>query len=134
MMTPKNILHGIGIFLLLIGLFGIPTAIISTPWFSRMTPVTFVDYFFLIVTSGLLAVYLALPAPAKHTTATAGGVANFFAVSCPLCNKLLVFLLGASAVVQYIEPLRLWFGALGIMLAGIAVWGKINRCRTCKGK
>lgn len=133
-MITKTVLLGVGTFLLLLAIFGIPTAVIPNPWFGRMTPVTIVDYFFLITTSGLLALYVALPTPSKHTTATAGGIANFFAVSCPLCNKLFVLLLGASAVMHYIEPLRVWFGALGVMLAGVAVWTKIKGCKTCKVK
>lgn len=133
-MPGKQILFGISIFLLLISLFGIPTAVISNPWFTRMTPVTFVDYFFLVTTSGLLALYVALPTPTKHATATAGGISNAFAVSCPLCNKLFVALLGASAVIHYIEPLRVWFGAVGVMLAGVAAWTKVKRCKTCKGE
>jgi len=123
-------------------LFGIPTALIPTPWFIRMIPARLSDYVFLLVNSGLIGAYIGLHTYEKHernkrgdVMATTGSIANIFAVGCPICNKLLVVLLGASAIMAYIEPMRIWLGILSAGLIAFALWFKIKNikeCVTCK--
>lgn len=119
-------------------LFGIPTALIPTPWFVRMIPARLSDYVFLLLNSALIGAYVGLHMYEKHernkrgdVMATTGSIANIFAVGCPICNKLLVALLGTSAIMTYIEPLRVWLGVLSAGLVGAAVWFKIKNVRTC---
>jgi len=105
-------------------LFGIPTALIPTPWFIRMIQARFIDYVFLIVNSALIGAYIGLHMYEKHernkrgdVLATTGSVANIFAVGCPICNKLLVVLLGTSVVMTYFEPMRVW---------ALSYWGALR--------
>ncbi len=138
-----NKLKAAGIALLsfvgLVLLFGVPTALIQTPWFSRMTPPRSLDYVFLLVNSALLAAYIGLYYYEKHTSskrsdsfATGGSLFNILAVGCPICNKLLVALLGFSAVLTYIEPARAWFGLLSTALVSVALVAKAKTaCNTC---
>jgi len=123
-------------------LFGIPTALIPTPWFTRMISARSSDYVFLLLNSALIGAYVGVHAYEKHekskkgdVMATTGGIANIFAVGCPICNKVLVALLGASAVMAYIEPIRVWLGIFSAGLVGVALWFKVKNvkaCVTCK--
>jgi hypothetical protein len=88
-------------------LVGLPTDVIPNPVFGRPVPVTWWSYPVLVVTAllgGLLAAtYVREPGTATGSTADderparRGGVAgllSFFAVGCPVCNKLVVIALG----------------------------------------
>ncbi len=119
-------------------LFGIPTALIPTQWFVRMIPAQTMDYVFLLLNSALIGTYVGLHTYERHernkrgdALATTGGIMNIFAVGCPICNKLLVTLLGASAVMAYFEPLRVWLGLASASVVGVAIWFKIKNVRTC---
>lgn len=119
--------YSIGFFIL----FGIVTNLIQNKFFIRMTNATIWDYIFLILTSVLLGAYTSLGLyQRKHkskicnTTAYSGGVAGFLGFSCPVCNKILVLLLGVTGVLTYIEPYRPLIGSIGIGLMGYAVYTK----------
>ena len=117
-----GILTTISVFLI----FGIPTALIKTPFFARMIKATALDYFFLISTSILIGIYAGLyfynkNKKGKICTYT-GAFAGLFAVSCPICNTLLVALFSASAVMLYFEPLRPILGWLAIILLSLGVY------------
>lgn len=101
-----------GILLFLI--FGMVSAIIKNPVFTRMTPFGSFEVFSLAMTSLLLGVYIGLAhygmAAKKdnvcNTSATTGGVFGFLTFGCSVCNKILVFLLGFTGVLIYFEPIR----------------------------
>ena len=119
-------------------LFGIPTALIPTPWFTRMVSARSADYVFLLLNSALIGAYIGVHTYEKHerskkgdAMATTGGIANILAVGCPICNKVLVALLGASAVMVYVEPIRVWLGIFSAGFVGVALWFKIRSVRTC---
>lgn len=91
-------------------LIGIPTGIIATPFYHRMTPVTWWSYPAWAVTAALegalLATYVRTGAAARASTrqATTGGVLSFLAVGCPVCNKLVVFAVGVSGACSTGRP------------------------------
>ena len=137
-----NYLKYVGIGLLsfagVVLLFGIPTALIPTQWFARMIPARTSDYVFLFLNSGLIGTYIGLHSYEKHerskkgdALATTGSIANIFAVGCPICNKVLVALLGASAVMAYFEPMRIWLGLFSAGVIGSALWFKIKNVKSC---
>jgi hypothetical protein len=106
---------------------GIPTAIIPNPVFDRIIEAGPSNYFFWastsVVTGALLATY-ALPRTVKGRVAEAGlggGFLAYLAVGCPLCNKAVVALLGASGAVSIFEPIQPFLGALGLILASVAL-------------
>ncbi|MFA4887572.1 MAG: hypothetical protein WC595_05130 [Candidatus Nanoarchaeia archaeon] len=99
------------------------------------------DYVFLFLNSGLLGIYTALHYYEKHAgknserLATGGGVINFLAISCPICNKIFVAVLGVSVIVNYIEPFRFWMGLLSTLLIIFSLGFKIKsikHCQSCK--
>lgn len=62
------------------------------------------------------------PPNRSHQT-VAAGVLSTFAVGCPVCNKLVVGLLGASGALTYWAPLQPLLGASSVALlaAGLIV-------------
>lgn len=112
-------------------LFGIVTDLIQNKFFIRMTNITISDYVFLTLTSVLLGTYVSFYRYGKKhsnkacTAATySGGFFGFLGFGCPVCNKIIVLLLGVTGVLTYIEPYRPFIGSAGIGLMGYAVYSK----------
>lgn len=100
---------------------GVPTAVIPNPWFMRMTPIRDLDVLYLVVaallSAGVGATY-AFPqaCPLRRGQLTAGGLLTLFAVGCPVCNKLVVLLLGLSGALTFFAPLQPLLGAVATVL------------------
>lgn len=116
-----------GIFVVLA--VGIPTDVVSNPWFTRMTPVRVQDYIFLaltVVLSMALAASYALPhlrtCATQQGKAASGGILSVLAVGCPVCNKVVLLLLGTSGAFTYFEPVQPLIGGLSLILLGVAVY------------
>ena len=99
---------------------GVVTAIVDNPLFVRMTPVRAQDYAIWLASGllmGLIAGTFVGPAPARHEgKALSGGVLSLLAVGCPICNKLVVLLLGVSGALTVFGPAQLYLGALSVAL------------------
>ncbi len=116
-----------GLSIIFVLALGIPTAVIPNTFFVRMTPVYWFDYIFLAVDSLLLGIYFtlaiakrkALSGKFSEGKAAGGGVLGFLAVACPICNKLLLWLFGATWLLQYFEPIR---PVVGILSVAILLW------------
>lgn len=115
-------------------MLAIPTAIIDNSFFSRMTPVEPEQYTFWILTSllsgALIGTYL-LPA-LRHGVASqsaGAGLLGVFAVGCPVCNKLVVGLVGTSGALDYFAPIQPLIGLAAVGLAGWALWIRFRALR-----
>jgi hypothetical protein len=54
---------------------------------------------------------------------TVGGVATFFAIGCPLCNKIALVLLGTSGAMSIFAPIQPLLAAVSlVLLAGTVLW------------
>ena len=106
---------------------GIPTDLVPNPWFTRMIPPEPSNYFFWVSTSVLTGALLATYALPRATGDKAGGagigggVLGLLAAGCPVCNKLVILLLGVSGALTYFEPIQPLLGATGLVLAGAAL-------------
>ncbi|MXV61951.1 hypothetical protein GS429_07750 [Natronorubrum sp. JWXQ-INN-674] len=61
-----------------------------------------------------------------------GLVGGFLAVSCPICNAVLLALFGSSALMTYFDPLRPLLGAVSVaLLAGLIYVRHRRSCPTC---
>lgn len=94
----------------------VPTRLVANPWFSRMTPTRPQDYVFLLVSSLLLGATLAV---GRHRTQSGaspltGGVATYLAVGCPVCNKIVVMLLGTGGAMTWFAPLQPVIALVGV--------------------
>jgi cobalamin synthase len=116
----------------------IPTDLIDTPLFSREVPPTWWSFPVLAVTAVLTGLLLATyvsrdPASSgeegeeegrKGKFGAAGAIVSFFAVGCPVCNKLVLLALGTSGAMQYFEPIQPLLAALSIALL---LWAFVKR-------
>jgi len=112
------------------------TAIVDNPLFVRMTPVRAQDYAIWLASGllmGLIAGTFVGPAPARHEgKAISGGLLSLLAVGCPICNKLVVLLLGMSGALAVFGPARLYLGALSVALLAWTFHLRVRAvARTC---
>ena len=118
---------------------GIPTGMIETPWYTRMTPVLWWNYpvwaLSSILTGALVATYvrdLSVPLPATQGGKTfAGSMLSLFAVGCPICNKLVVMAIGVSGALTWFAPVQpvLAVGSLGLLT--YALWARRRPAVAC---
>lgn len=107
---------------------GTLAALWNNPLFMRMTPAGGFEVGLLLLQSLLAGVYVGLPqSPCGKRTAGAGAVIGFLGVACPVCNKVLVLLIGSALLLEYFEPVRLHVALAGAALLALAVWLKLAR-------
>ena len=115
---------------------GIPTRVVPNGFFRRMTPTRPLDYAFLIVASGLVGVTFALR-PRRPVEGNgkvfAGGLATVLAVGCPICNKVVVTLIGTAGALSVFAPIQPALGAAGIALLVVGLRRRLRdlRATTC---
>jgi len=109
----------------------IPTVLIPNPWFAREIPPTWWSQPSLVasavLTGLLLASYVASPLARTGKTNKAGVVGSaitFFAVGCPVCNKLVLIALGSAGAMTYFEPVQ---PVLALLSLGLLVWALLRR-------
>jgi len=113
-------------------LMGVPTGIVRTSFYTRMTPVTWWDYPVWAASALLVgltaATYVRIGGAASSATdrrpRTIGAtVLTTFAVGCPICNKVVVAVLGVSGALSYWAPIQPLLGALsvGLLLTGLVL-------------
>ena len=113
---------------------GVPTAMIDNPYFIRMIPTRDQDYVIWIVSSLLLGLVIGTFAissvKGSGGKAMGSGILTFFAVGCPICNKLVIVALGISGALTYFEPLQLYLGIASLIFL---VWTLLLRARSVVG-
>jgi hypothetical protein len=120
-------------------LIGIPTGIVETTWYTRMTPVLWWNYPVWALSSLLSGALAAshvrdasMPAPAIEGGKTfVGTVLSLFAVGCPICNKLVVLALGASGAVTWFAPIQPLLAVASIGLLACALWARRRAAVAC---
>ncbi len=131
------LIFGLGIAVII----ALPTAVIPNPIFGRAIETTWWSFPTVIITGilgGLLvATYVREPSDAPKAEdndekdaalrwGTIGGFVSFFAVGCPVCNKLVLLAIGASGAVSWFAPIQPF-----LALASIAfmVWALNERLK-----
>lgn len=105
----------------------IPTVLIPNSLFRRMTPVRWWDHALWVVTAagaGMTIAARKLPGVLNCRTEgrTLGGAGlAYLAVGCPICNKIVVALLGVSGALSYFAPLQPILGVAGATLIVLAL-------------
>jgi hypothetical protein len=126
-----------GLWLLL---SGVPTGIIDTPLFARMTPVVWWDYPFWSAAALLMglvaATYVHAPGAGRsgisqEKKVLGGGLLSVFAVGCPVCNKLVVLALGTSGAFTYFAPVQPLLGFLSVGLLAYALRARLMATSAC---
>jgi hypothetical protein len=120
-------------------LMGVPTGVVPTSFYTRMTAVTWWNYpvwALSAVLVGLIAgtyVRQGEDAAAPDRTRRTAGAAllSTFAIGCPICNKLIVALIGVSGALTYWAPLQPLLGVLRLALLGSALAVRLRAAVAC---
>ncbi|MDN5797655.1 MAG: hypothetical protein L0H79_18180 [Intrasporangium sp.] len=122
---------------------GVPTVVIPNPLFGRELPVTWWSYPVLAVVSVLSGVLLATYVREREAEPDAAGddraprrglvagMLSFFAVGCPVCNKIVLLALGTSGAVTWFAPVQPWLAAVSIGGLVWAVRTRLAGLRSC---
>lgn len=130
-------------------LTGAPTVMFPNPLFGRMVPVTAWNRPVWVVTSvlaGLLIATYVTPATAQTAAEAAdgrdelddatrrgglGGLVSYFAIGCPVCNKLVVLALGSSGAMSWFAPLQPLLAVASVGLLAWALWTRLRTAESC---
>lgn len=124
-------------------IIGVPTGIVRTPFYTRMTPVLWWNYPVWAASSllvGLIAAtYLKGPQSGwdgadnpVHGRTGLAGLLSTFAVGCPICNKLVVATLGVSAALHIWAPLQPALGIVSVAMLAAALCFRLAGERRCR--
>jgi hypothetical protein len=120
---------------------GLPTDVIPNPVFGRPVPVTWWSVPVLVITSVLAGLLLAtyvreptgedaeLDRPAR--AGGVGGLLAFFAVGCPVCNKLVLVALGTTGAMEVFAPLQPLLAVASIGLLAVALRARLRNESQC---
>lgn len=138
---------------------GLATVLIPNGVFSREIPPVWWNYPVWIATSALTGVLVAsyvspvaggTPLPGDDDVAAAtvaravesgerrsarlgavGTFAAWFAVGCPVCNKLALLALGSTGALTWFAPVQPWLGVLALALSAFAVVHRLAGQMAC---
>ncbi len=118
---------------------GLPTEMIPNPVFHRMLPTEWWNRPVWLVTSLLagllLATYVREPDGASPaTTSRRGGIGGFlafFAVGCPICNKLIVAAIGTSGALNWFAPAQPILALAAVVLLALSLRSRLRGARAC---
>lgn len=115
---------------------GVPTAIVPNPVFGRIIPTTALDVVVWLISSFLLGLLVATYAPGMRLDVGerapggrigAAGIVTYLAIGCPICNKLLLLVLGTSGTLQLFAPLQPLLGVLAITGLVVSLWLRLRQ-------
>jgi hypothetical protein len=121
-------------------IIGIPSDVIPNPWFTRQIGVDGFDVFVLLalslLTGALAATYVRQGAAsaAAERAGIGSGIVGFLAISCPVCNKIVIGLIGASGATGWFASLQPLLGLMAIGLGSAALVVRLRAIRraTCE--
>ena len=120
-------------------LVAVVTVLIPNSLFTREIPPTWWSYGALGISSALtgllVATYVASPiadSGATNKSGFFGSILTFFAVGCPVCNKLVLLALGTSGAMKFFEPVQPVLALLSIALLTWALVRRITQENACK--
>ncbi|ONI90952.1 hypothetical protein ALI22I_11035 [Saccharothrix sp. ALI-22-I] len=118
---------------------GVPTDVMDNPLFTRMTPVRWWEVPVLLCIAALTAMWAALRPQRTEGVGSArtwgSSVLGALAVGCPVCNKVVIALLGTSGALGLWAPLQplLALASLIILATAVAARWRLRGCtpETC---
>ena len=143
--TPRHVLAAAVGAVVVAVLIGVPTDVIPNPVFGRPVPVTWWSYPTLVVTAvlgGLLVgTYVRQGSTAPSSldeldtptrNGSVAGLLSFFAVGCPVCNKLVIVALGTTGARQWFEPIQPLLAVASIVLLAWALRARLRSADACR--
>ncbi|WP_051660558.1 hypothetical protein [Mycolicibacterium aromaticivorans] len=116
---------------------GVPTGLLTTPLYTRMTPVPWWSYTVWIATAAmsgmLIATYVQRPqaTPAATRTGVVANVGSFLAVGCPVCNKVVIALAGVGGALNVWAPMQPLIAAISLAALGWALRRRLTGPQAC---
>lgn len=123
----------------------VPTAVIPNPVFGRAIAVTWWSYPVVLITGVLggmlVATYVRSGVAGDSTQDTldresklgiAGTAITFFAVGCPVCNKLVLIALGASGAISWFAPIQPLLAVASVVLMVVALIVRLRNQVSCR--
>lgn len=130
--------------LVVAAIIALPTAVIPNPIFGRAIEVTWWSYPTVILSGilgGLLiATYVRESNPDEVELSgkdpalrwgTIGGFVSFFAVGCPVCNKLVLLALGTSGAISWFAPIQPFLALASILFMVWALHMRLKNQESC---
>jgi hypothetical protein len=116
---------------------GLPTDIVTNPFYRRMTPVLWWNYPVWAATAVLAGLVVATyvnrsQVDSSVKTTVGGGFLSFFAVGCPICNKLVVALIGVSGALSFFAPVQPYLAVAGLALLTISLFARLRQLGRCR--
>lgn len=131
-------------------LVGIVTVLIPNPWFAREIAAVWWNYPVWILTSigaGMLTATYVRATPNEEDPdeeqpteqratrmGIAGGLLTWFAVGCPVCNKIALLALGYSGAITWFAPLQPVLAIAAMLLTGVALIWRLRGQVACPVK
>ncbi len=121
---------------------GIVTVLIPNSIFGREIPPTAWSYPVWIVTSILsgmiIATYVATPTSTKPEKpdktswwSTLGAIGSWFAIGCPVCNKIALLALGYAGAIKWFAPAQPYLAAVSLLLLAIGLVYRLSGMVAC---
>lgn len=122
----------------------LPTAVIPNPIFGREIGVTWWSYPVVVITAvlgGLLVATYVRPRDVEPDPAEAdeseeldrasklgmaGALVSFFAVGCPVCNKVVLLALGTSGAMTWFAPIQGYLALASVVLMVVALRARLR--------
>lgn len=152
MWTPRHVLIALAAAVAIALLIGLPSVLIPNPVFGREIPTAWWNYPVWLLTSGfsgmLIATYVTPDRPGadkgsdenrdearseqrSSRLGLAGGALAWFAVGCPVCNKIVLLVLGYSGALTWFAPAQPYLAVIGLLLTGIALFLRLRGQVSC---
>ena len=137
--SAKRWIVAISVGLLTFFVIAIPTAVVQNPVFGREIGVTSWSVTVIVVSSILTGLLTATYVknefsdenPRQLKIGGAGALLSYFAVGCPVCNKLALVALGYSGAIQYFAPIQPYLAFAGIALLMYSLRMRLNNEYSC---
>ena len=137
--SPKRWIVAVSVALLTYFVIALPTAVVKNPIFGRTTTATDWSITVIVITSILTGLLTATYVknefsdenPRQLKIGGAGALLSFFAVGCPVCNKLALIALGYSGAIQYFAPIQPYLALAGIALLMFSLRMRLNNEFSC---
>ena len=132
-LPPRTWLRAIPIALIAAIAIAIPSDLIDNRIFGRPIPPKPLDYVILAITASLIGIILAIrpqqsaETDSQETRTAVGGFVSFLAVGCPVCNQLVVALVGTSGALGWWAPVQ---PVVGLVAIGLLIYTLRMRIRT----
>jgi hypothetical protein len=122
--SAKRWIVALSVAVLTYFVIALPTAVVENPVFGREIGVTSWSVTVILISSILTGLLIATYVkndfsdenPRQLKIGGAGALLSYFAVGCPVCNKLALIALGYSGAIQYFAPIQPYLAVAGIAL------------------